>query len=215
MARKERLTGRNKHSYFINELREEDLFTDPFEQFRQWFDEAAASGEVTPETMYLATAGKDGIPSARIVLMKSFDAEGFIFFTNYTSKKGRDIAENPFVSLTFYWNELNRQVRVTGRASKISGKESDAYFRTRSHESQAGAILSPQSSVIPGREVLDSSWSGMISSGEKKFKRPRYWGGFKVRPLDFEFWQGREHRLHDRIRFRRSRGGWIMERLAP
>jgi len=166
--------------------------------------------------MTLATATRAGKPSARMVLLKGLDPRGFVFFTNYESLKGREIAENPQVALVFYWPALARQVRVTGRVSKVSAAESDAYFASREPGSRLGASISRQSSVIASRAVIEKKFaeiSAQYPDGDPP--RPKFWGGFRVRPDEMEFWQGGENRLHDRLRYRKRRNGWKMERLAP
>jgi pyridoxamine 5'-phosphate oxidase len=189
---------------------------DPFLQFSTWFMDAVDSGVSDPEAMFLATADGNGIPSGRIVLLKAFDLDGFVFFTNYNSRKGKEISSNPYVALVFLWKEIGRQVRITGKADKIPSIESDEYFSSRPMESRISAIISPQSSVIPGREYLEKKFDEAIKSlhGNEP-ERPQHWGGFRIKPVEFEFWQLRDHRLHDRIHYRRESENWIIERLAP
>lgn len=197
-------------------LEEESMNPDPVKQFSLWFNTAGKSGIEQPEAMFLATASKKGIPSGRMVLLKEFDAKGFVFFTNYNSRKGEIIAENPVAAITFYWKELDRQVRITGKVHRVSAAESDRYFDSRPLESRIGAVISPQSTVIPGRAYLDDKYNEtrkMIAG--KELKRPKQWGGFRIKPSVFEFWQEGSHRLHDRIQYRKEKGRWIMERLAP
>jgi len=202
--------------YRNTELDENSVDSDPFRQFSAWFRDAVDSGVSEPEAMFLGTAGENGIPSGRIVLLKGFDPKGFVFFTNYNSRKGSEIAVNPFVAIAFHWKEIERQVRITGKVHIISGAESDDYFSSRTVESQISAIISSQSTVIPGRKILEEKFDEMkrMITGQK-LKRPANWGGISVIPATFEFWQARPHRLHDRIQYRFLKGSWIIERLAP
>lgn len=205
-----------RRDYILKELSESDIDPDPVSQFRKWLNEAIEACVNEPTAMTLATSTKDGHPSARIVLLKKVTSNGFIFFTNYNSKKGRQILENPFAALVFYWAELERQVRIEGSLSKLSGQESDEYFYSRPIGSRIGAWASPQSEAIPGRAFLDE----MVLKYQKQFQsgnieRPGHWGGFCLEPEVIEFWQGRASRLHDRIQFTKSDGKWKIERLAP
>lgn len=198
------------------ELKEADLKEDPIEQFRVWFDEATAAIADRPEAMTLATVGKDGMPGARVVLLKGFDAGGFVFFTNYDSTKGKELAAHPFASLVFWWPVLDRQVRVSGAVEKVSRLESEAYFATRPRGSQIGAWASHQSSVIAGRGDLEERFREMEHSYERvEIPCPPNWGGFRVAPNHIEFWQGRSDRLHDRFCYHQSRETWSIERLSP
>jgi pyridoxamine 5'-phosphate oxidase len=197
-------------------LLEADVASDPISQFDAWFRDAREVATGFPETMTLATAAKSGAPSARTLLLKGFDGRGFVFFSNYESRKGRELAENPQAALVFYWHELGRQVRVEGRVAKISAAESEAYFRTRPLESRLAAWASPQSEVITSRGALDVRFAEVraeYDGGDPPL--PPFWGGFLLTPETFEFWQHRENRLHDRLRYRRERDGWLIERLAP
>lgn len=195
---------------------EKTVRKDPFEQFSVWWDDILKSGIPDPDVMFLATVGKECRPSGRIVLLKGFDERGFVFFTNLGSRKSREIEENAFVALTFYWKELKKQVRITGKAVWVKKSEADEYFDSRPLESRISAWISPQSAVIPGRAYLEEEWKKFYDEqGSGKIRRPQFWGGYRVKPSVIEFWQGREHRLHDRIRYRLSRGKWIIERLAP
>ncbi len=198
-------------------LREEDLSPDPVEQFSVWMREATEAGLVEPNAMSVATVGKDGRPTVRTVLLKGFDARGFVFYTNLESRKARAIEANPEVALLFPWLPLHRQVAINGTAERVSTTEALAYFATRPLASQLGAWASPQSQVISTRALLEMKWE----EAKRRFKEghipmPSFWGGFRVVPKTLEFWQGREHRLHDRFVYtRREDGAWVLERLAP
>ena len=197
-------------------LLEADLRPDPLRQFEIWFADAGAAGIRLPEAMVLATATERGVPSARTVLLKGLDGGGFVFFTNYESRKGRELRENPFAALVFYWDALGRQVRVEGNVERIADAESDAYFRTRPLASRIGAWASPQSSVIASREALDERLREAAARfGGDEIPLPAFWGGLRLVPDALEFWQHRESRLHDRIRYRRRGTDWTIERLAP
>ncbi|HZM88050.1 MAG TPA: pyridoxamine 5'-phosphate oxidase [Blastocatellia bacterium] len=188
----------------------------PFKQFEKWFKDAQAAVPILPNSMTLATSTKEGVPSARVVLLKDFDEQGFVFYTNYLSQKGKELDENPIASLSFYWPELARQVRITGAAARISRSESEAYFHTRPIDSQLGAWASNQSDVIDGREVLEQRMAELLKKYDgKNIPLPPYWGGYRVTPIVFEFWQSRASRLHDRLRYRLVEGKWVIERLAP
>ncbi|GAA4687369.1 pyridoxamine 5'-phosphate oxidase [Streptomyces chumphonensis] len=198
-------------------LLERDLADEPAEQFSHWFHDAEAAGLHEPNAMVLSTVDAEGRPSSRTVLLKAYDAAGFVFYTNYGSRKGRDIAANPQVSLLFPWHGIARQVIVAGRAARIGRAETAAYFRTRPHGSQLGAWASEQSSTVASREELDALYAELAArypEGED-VPAPPQWGGFRVVPETVEFWQGRENRLHDRLRYRREDGGWAVERLCP
>jgi pyridoxamine 5'-phosphate oxidase len=197
-------------------LREDDVDPDPIVQFQRWFADARATGDPLPEAMNLATATRTGIPSARMVLLKGADARGFVFFTNHESQKGKDLAENPRAALVFYWGKLGRQVRVSGTVSQVTSAESDAYFRNRPLESRLSAAASPQSAVIPSRDVLDQRVEELRRQYDGDVPRPAFWGGYRVSPESIEFWLHRENRLHDRLRYtRQGAGAWRLERLAP
>jgi len=199
------------------ELNEEEADPNPFKQFEKWFKQAEAVVPVLPNAMTLSTATRDGAPSARVVLLKDFDERGFVFYTNYRSQKGRELDENPIATLSFYWAEPARQVRITGAATRTSRSESEAYFHTRPIDSQLGAWASNQSEVIGSRDALERRMEELFKEYEgKRIPLPPYWGGYRVAPFVFEFWQNRPSRLHDRLRYKLGRGGeWIMERLAP
>jgi pyridoxamine 5'-phosphate oxidase len=197
-------------------LREEDADPDPLRQFQLWFDQAVAAGEPEPTAMTLATCTPDGKPSARIVLLKICDQRGLAFFTNHHSRKGRELTNNPFAALVFNWPTLERQVRVEGTVEIVSEAESDEYFATRPLGSRLGAWASEQSAVIPTRDELERQHRELEARyPDGQVPRPPHWGGYRVVPQVFEFWQGRPSRLHDRLRYRRVDGRWVLERLAP
>jgi pyridoxamine 5'-phosphate oxidase len=204
-----------RKEYLQGELEIEHVLPDPVRQFSVWMDQALVSEIQEPTAMTLATVGADGKPSARMVLLKSFDDKGFVFYTNYESRKGQEIAKNHRVALVIYWKELERQVRIEGFVLKTSGRESDDYFASRPFDSQVNAIISPQSSSVPDREYLENLRKDYMKTFTGEHKRPSHWGGFQVIPDMIEFWQGRQNRLHDRIRYSRKGGDWIIERLAP
>jgi pyridoxamine 5'-phosphate oxidase len=187
----------------------------PFKQFAEWYDVILKSGLKEPTAMTLATASRQGIPSARTVLLKGYDESGFIFFTNYESSKGKNLIENPAAELLFYWQEPVRQVRVSGKVEKTSREESENYFRTRPYESQVGAWASNQSEIIPDREFLEKKFAEFKEKFGRDVPLPPFWGGFRLIPEQFEFWQGRKNRLHDRICYRKKNGEWEIVRLAP
>lgn len=204
-----------RNEYLQGELDIEHVLPEPVQQFGIWMDQVILAEIEEPTAMTLATVSPEGLPSARMVLLKGFDENGFVFFTNYDSRKGQEIAKNHRVALVFYWKELERQVRIEGYVLKTSGKESDDYFHSRPLKSQVSAIISPQSSVIPDRQYLEDLWIKYIQNHPGKLKRPIHWGGYLVIPEMVEFWQGRENRMHDRIRYSRKGGEWVVERLAP
>jgi pyridoxamine 5'-phosphate oxidase len=200
-----------------NGLREEDLDPDPFKQFRAWLDQALAAKLPQPLGMALATTTPDGRPSVRMVLLRGLSDRGFCFFTNYDSRKADELAANPRAALVFYWAELDRQIRIEGSVERVSEEESDAYFQTRARGSQLGAWASPQSQVIPSRDILDRRLQELTAEySDAAVPRPPNWGGFRVVPDSIEFWEGGENRLHDRLRYVRQAGdAWKIERLAP
>ncbi len=205
-----------RREYARQALDEAQLPDDPLTLFQQWFKEALQAEVADPNAMVLATADISGRPSARVMLLKDCDTQGFVFFTNYESRKGHELTENPWAALVFWWAALERQVRVEGRVEKVSAEESDAYFQTRPRESQLGAWASPQSQVIPDRATLEHRVAELMARfNGQEVPRPPYWGGFRLIPEVIEFWQGRPGRLHDRIRYRRTPQGWVKDRLAP
>ena len=203
--------------YQLKSLLEEDVDTNPMRQFKNWWQEAMESKIEEPNAMALATCDSLGKPSARIVLLKEITEIGFVFFTNYQSRKGKEIGANPFVSLLFFWKELERQVRIEGTIEKTSPAESDEYFYSRPVESRIGAWSSPQSTVIKNREILQKNVEEYTSQfGAENIPRPKYWGGYIVVPNRMEFWQGRPGRLHDRLQYSLSENNeWVINRLAP
>jgi len=206
-----------RKDYAKQSLSEDTVAHDPIRQFDVWWAAALQAGLDEVNAMTLATASADGIPSARIVLLKGYDEKGFVFFTNYNSGKGHELEVNPHASLVFFWAPLERQVRISGRAEKISADESDEYFNSRPVGSRIGAWASPQSEVIHSRVPLEEKVAELEAKyGSGSIPRPPYWGGFRIVPTSVEFWQGRPNRLHDRIRYSiRKEGGWLIERLAP
>jgi pyridoxamine 5'-phosphate oxidase len=206
-----------RQEYRSAKLSEKDVTANPVSQFGKWFKEALAANLCEPNAMTLATAGTDRKPSARIVLLKGFDEKGFVFFSNYLSAKGKEIARNPAVALLFYWPELERQVRIEGTIEKLSKEESERYFQSRPKGSQIGALVSQQSQLLENRAELETKWNEMeILYADKKVPKPAYWGGYVVKPMEVEFWQGRESRLHDRIVYKKAdKQTWKIARLAP
>ena len=207
----------SRYEHAARGLRRRDLDPDPIKQFSNWFTAAIEAEIRDVNTMSLATAGRDAKPSVRVVLLKGFDQDGFVFFTNYESEKGVQLEANPYASLAFYWIELDRQIRIAGKTEKTSRQESEGYFHSRPIGSQLGAWASRQSEVLDGRRVLDARMVEMTERfGDNPIPLPPHWGGYRVKPDTIEFWQGRPNRLHDRFRYRRQTdGSWLIERLAP
>ena len=210
------VSGRRRE-HALRGFSESDADPDPIQQFDKWYDEAVKAGLFDPSVMALATAGADGQPAVRLVLLKGFGARGFVFYTNYESRKGRELAANPRVAVSFCWGDLDRQVRIEGAVEQLGPAESDAYFQSRPRESQLGAWASQQSAVIPDRETLEERYrSAAARFANASVPRPPNWGGYRILPAMIEFWQGRVRRLHDRLRYtRRADGTWLLERLSP
>lgn len=206
-----------RQEYTAQSLHETEIASNPIDQFEKWWQQAVASEIKEPNAMTLATASADGVPSARVMLLKGFSKEGFLFFTNYKSFKAMQLDENPKASLVFFWGELERQVRVLGLVSKADDATNDEYFQSRPIGSRIGAWASPQSSVVESREWLDAQYERLIEEYKNKdVQRPPHWGGYYVQPVSVEFWQGRPGRLHDRIQYNLQQdGSWKIERLAP
>ena len=204
-----------RQDYMRAGLHEKDLDADPFSQFGSWFDQALRSGIALPNAMTLATATKTGRPSARTVLLKGFDARGFVFYSHYRSRKGRELEKNPRAMLLFRWEELERQVGIEGLVRQVSAAESDQYFASRPLGSRLSAIISPQSEVVASREALEARLEEAAKRWRDAPPRPVAWGGYRLAPERFEFWQGRKDRLHDRLCYRKAAGSWKIERLAP
>ncbi|MGD9561904.1 MAG: pyridoxamine 5'-phosphate oxidase [Pyrinomonadaceae bacterium] len=205
-----------RQDYSRHELSKASVAADPFDQFSAWFSEAVSAHIFEPNAMHLGTTTAEGQPSGRTVLLKGFDASGFKFYTNYSSRKARELVANPQCYIHFFWKELERQVFIRGRASKTSEADSDEYFARRPYASQIGAWASEQSSVVESREVLENRFADLKAQyPEGSVSRPPFWGGFRVSPEAFEFWQGRPSRLHDRIHYKLENGVWKIERLCP
>lgn len=206
-----------RKEYVRGRLLEQEIGSDPFVVFGEWLRAAIDSGLREPNAMTLATVAADGRPAARVVLLKGFDVDGFVFFTNYESRKGRELAANSAAALVFWWGELERQVRIEGSVAKLAPAESDAYYASRPIGARLGAWVSPQSTVIPDRMLLEARLAELEAEyAGREPQRPPFWGGYRVTPSVVEFWQGGRHRLHDRLRYtRRPDDGWSIERLAP
>lgn len=205
-----------RKDYQFQSLDINDAATSPFDQFEKWWMEAVSSSIDEVNAMTLATINEDGKPSARIVLLKGFDENGFVFFTNYQSNKGKALSVNPFASLVFFWKELERQVRIEGSCVRVSEEASDVYFQSRPLGSRLGAWASPQSEVISNRSVIEKELEAVATRyAEGVVPRPAHWGGYRVIPENIEFWQGRPSRLHDRLKYSRTSGNWTIQRLAP
>ena len=206
-----------RKDYTLQGLSEADADPNPFKQFHIWFNQALQAQLPEPNAMTVATVTADGKPRARVVLLKNFDASGFVFYTNYKSHKGQELADNPQAALVFWWAELERQVRIEGRVEKVSEPESDEYFHSRPKSSRLGAWVSNQSQIIESREVLETQLQELTAKYEHQdVPRPPHWGGFRVVPAVIEFWQGRPSRLHDRLQYVRvSETDWVVERLSP
>jgi len=200
----------------VAELRKSSVDPDPLEQFRRWYAEADGAGIKAPQAMALATAAADGAPSVRMVLLKGADEHGFVFFTGYVSRKAAELDANPRAALLFHWDALGRQVRIEGSVERVPGQESDAYFATRPRGAQLAAAASQQSSVLRDRAEIDDRVAELAREHEgSDVRRPDHWGGYRLVPETYEFWQHRDDRMHDRLRYRRSNGDWILERLSP
>jgi pyridoxamine 5'-phosphate oxidase len=206
-----------RRDYKLQQLTEAEAAPSAIDQFTKWWQEATNSNIDEVNAMTLATCTREGVPSARTVLLKGYDATGFVFYTNYESQKGQELAENPRACLLFFWKELERQVRITGLVQKITAAESDVYFNSRPEGSRLGAIASPQSHVVSSREWLDEEMKKTVAAyTDKSITRPEHWGGYKIIPVSIEFWQGRPSRLHDRLLYSLTDdGNWKIERLAP
>lgn len=205
-----------RKSYEQAELDESQVLPDPVAQFHLWFDEAVKAKALEPNAMTLATVGQDGRPSTRIILLKAADERGLVWFTNYQSRKGHELASHPVAALQFFWPELERVVRVEGRVEQVSAQESDEYFLARPLGSRIGAWASPQSSVLPSRDALQRAWNEQQARWGEHPPRPSHWGGYRLLPDRWEFWQGRPSRLHDRVEYlAQAEGAWLRQRLAP
>ncbi len=204
-----------RRQYSKSTLSVSSVSKDPFKQFEKWFHDVLSSGFLEPNAMTLATASKTGKPSARVILLKGIHDNGFVFYTNYKSKKGKDIEENPYGCLLFYWDKLERQIRIEGKIEKVSQEESEKYFNTRPYKSRVGAWASKQSSVIESRSAIVKEFLKYMMKFKTHVPLPDVWGGYRLTPDAFEFWQGRPNRLHDRVSYKAVKTGWKIERLAP
>lgn len=208
--------SRMRHEYKAGSLNEMEMPSNPFDIFKEWLETAIISGLSEPNAMIIASATPDGKPSARVVLLKELNEKGFVFYTNYMSRKGQELRLNPFIAAVFDWHKIERQVRIEGIAEKVEDEESDAYFNVRPNDAKIGAWASPQSSIVQGREELvelEKKFANQFSGN--KVPRPPHWGGFLIRPTMIEFWQGRPNRMHDRIAYYKESKGWSIKRLAP
>lgn len=204
-----------RRQYIKDSLATQTVKKDPIKQFEKWFSQTLKAGLIEPNAMIVATSTPNGKPSARVVLLKGLTDKGFIFFTNYRSKKGKELAANPHASLLFFWDKLERQVRIEGKVKKISREESSKYFDSRPHASRIAAWSSHQSTVIKDRKEIDEAFKKFDKMYPGEVPLPDYWGGFILIPSEFEFWQGRTNRMHDRFRYKKNRTGWKIDRLAP
>lgn len=206
-----------RQTYVKGTLTLENLKQDPFEQFRIWFSEAQEAEIIEPNAMVLSTVSKEGMPSSRVVLLKEIDDDGLVFYTNYRSQKGREIEDNPNVSVVFLWKKMERQIRVSGKVEKVSRERTNSYYNSRPKESRIGAYVSEQSAIIKDRDILDSRKTKFDTkfANLEQFNAPEYWGGYKILVKQIEFWQGRPSRLHDRFRFTKLGENWQIDRLAP
>jgi len=205
-----------RKDYIFKELKEDEVFTDPFKQFEKWFNEALKIDGLEANAMFLATSSLKGIPSVRTVLLKHFDEKGFVFYTNYSSRKGNDLKENPNASLLFYWKEPERQIRIEGVTEKVTRQESEEYFNSRPFESRISALASKQSSILRNRDELEKKFEELQQKYEGSVvPLPESWGGYRLIPCKIEFWQGRQNRLHDRILFSYEKEKWKIDRLSP
>ena len=208
-------TEKARRDYKKMSFNEKNAAENPFDQFKIWFSQALESDFLDPNAMVLSTTGKDGRPSSRIVLLKDYDDTGFVFFTNYDSRKGREIAENPYISLLFFWDKLERQIRIEGKLEQISSEDSYSYFKTRPYLSRIGSWASKQSQILSSRFKLMRKVVLLMAKYNKDVPLPTFWGGYKLIPYTFEFWQGRESRLHDRIHYKLVNDKWTINRLYP
>lgn len=218
MDKKPATVANLRQNYRFDTLSKSEVKANPFQQFNDWFEDALSNDIREPNAMTLATVSSEGHPSARTVLLKGFNEEGFIFYTNYESRKGNELAKNPYVALLFFWDVLERQIRIEGKAQLLSAETSDNYFNKRPKESRIGALASPQSRVIESREVIEENMKNLSKkyANHEKVPRPAHWGGYLIVPTMFEFWQGRTSRLHDRLQYSLSPTGiWKIDRLAP
>ncbi|WP_298647917.1 pyridoxamine 5'-phosphate oxidase [uncultured Proteiniphilum sp.] len=208
--------SRMRQEYRAGSLNKTEMASNPFDEFRVWLETAIASGLPEPNAMIVASATPDGRPSARVVLLKEVNEKGFVFYTNYMSRKGRELLANPFTAAVLDWHEIERQVRIEGLVEKLEDEESDAYFNVRPNDAKIGAWASPQSRIVKGREELEELQKRYTAQfAGKEVPRPPHWGGFVIRPTLIEFWQGRPNRMHDRIAYYKVDKGWSMQRLAP